>query len=270
MKIVEWRCILPMTVEQENGSERYANAHRTMDDTDEKGGIQREIFEQRQYHEKDALYTKLRYRYKKKIPTLLKWFLPSYITEVIEETYNQFPLKTSLYSINNKPEILKFSVTQIVSEFIGEDQVYDDDTYYTPEELKQRQIYYLDVLNYDSAKAKEFNIHNFECPEINLQKLPGPAKCDKNKVPEWTKKYKGPMCMVRKIIRIQISLFGISRIGEDLISGTFLPGLYSDMHKGQIFWAKEWAKLSLDDITKYEGEIYAKILDILTKNGCLE
>lgn len=269
MKIVEWRVILPMTVEQFKRSEKYSIARRTLDDADEKGGVERVMTDVRQWNGREACYTKLFYRYKKRIPTFMKLVIPNNFTELIEEVYDQFPVKTSVFSIQDRPKTLDMTVTTHVSEYTGENQIFDDTDVYSQEEIAHREIYYLDVVNTKSAKSDDYKIDGFECPEANIGKLTANGRADKNKVPEWTKNYNGPMCIARKIIRVKVSIFGLSSLAEELVSHTLLPGLYADLHKGMIYWSKSWNAMNFQQILAYETDIANRIKNMLIENHCI-
>lgn len=269
MKIVEWRVILPLTLDQYRRAEKYSIARRTLDDADQNGGLERVVSDQREWQGEQANYTKLFYRYKKRILTFMRVVLPNNFTDLIEEVYDQFPKKTSVFSILNRPDTLKMTVTTHVLEYQGVDQVFDDTEVYSQEEIQNREIFYLDIVNWSSAKSNDYKIDGFECPEANISKLTATGKPDKHIIPDWVKSYNGPMVIARKVVRCKVSIFGLSSLAEDLVTNKLLSGLYSDLHKSMVFWAKDWNNLNFNDVLKYDSEIAAKVNQMLIENHCI-
>lgn len=266
MKILEWRIVMPMTVEQYQIAQIYAVAKKTLDDSNDKEGIQRTSFESCKYNDKDAIHSTYLYNFANKLPAALRWVIPNNYQTLCEECYDQFPNQQSTFNLKDNNDTLKMTITTRVSEFKNnlENLDEDDAELYTADELSQRVVRYIDILNWPTS-SEDRKLSEFECEKANIEKLPVSGTNVKDALPEWVKEYKGPMVIARKIIKINIDLFAIAGATEEFISHEFMPNIYADSHQFMVKTAENWCDMDLKGAREYESKCYDKVKTMLVK-----
>ena len=123
----------------------------------------------------------------------------------------------------------------------------------TDEELKQRIIYYIDIVDGDpQPNNPQYVMEGFSCPEaeINSPLTGKTGSYSSEKVPEWTKNYNGDMVCCIKVLRFQFKWWGLQKAVEELVTKTFYPKLFTESHRKLISTAKEWFPMTNEDILK--------------------
>ncbi|EAY17157.1 Phosphatidylinositol transfer protein [Trichomonas vaginalis G3] len=264
MRIIEWRVIVPMTVQQYQIAQIYAVAKKTLEDSNDKEGIERTSSEMRKYNEKDALYSQYIYSFANKLPSALRWVLPNTLSTLVEDCYDQFPYQHSHFVLKDNEKTLNMTVTTVVSEFQNNEEnlIKNDAELYTKEELAKREIHYIDIVNWPTEE-EGVKVGEFECPQANIEKLPKATVNNKDTLPEWVKEYKGPMVIARKIIRINIDIFAIGGPTEEFIGKQFMPNIYANSHQRMVLTAPSWFDIDLKKAREYESDCYQKVQNML-------
>ncbi|EAY21809.1 Phosphatidylinositol transfer protein [Trichomonas vaginalis G3] len=256
MKIYEYRVILPTNVPQYQIGNLYMCAQRTRET--QGGGEGIEILKNEPYQEGEekGQYTHKVMHFKSKVPGAIRWAIPDKYLHIDEKSHNSYPHFHTLYEQKGMGKDFYLLVESQHMVYDREKGVPDNALNLTPEELKQRQIFYLDIVNSKPKPEKpEWDMHNFECPEAKISKLSTPKNtCDETKPPEWTLTYEGDMIVAVKIVKFKFKWFGIQSAVESFAMGKF-HDVFLDSHRAMFSWAAQWFPMDMPAIRKLEQEV---------------
>ena len=123
MKIIRWAIIMPISENKFEAAEDYTVAKRTLEDCNEKGGIELQSREEMPTNGKRVYTTKKMYRCRDKIPSAIKWALPDGITSLVEEMTSSFPERVYEYYIPGHENMLHMKLTSVTKPYHYGDQV---------------------------------------------------------------------------------------------------------------------------------------------------
>lgn len=257
MKIIRWAIIMPVSQNQFESAEDYTVARRTLEDCNEKGGIELKNREETTFKGMKAYKTTKMYRIRDRIPAVIKWALPNGITCLVEEMTSSFPERVYEYSIPGHENILHMKLESETKPYHYGDRI-EDGGY---------DLLYLDVLNWD-GKNKETSIEGFECKDAGIEKLPMASKLHKKHIPEWVKTYHGELTITYKTLQAEVNIFGASSTIEGLLTSSIMPNIFADTHKEMIRSANEWCKMNTESVANYENRVYSRVNSELRRNNC--
>lgn len=290
MKILEFRVLIPVSLEKFQVAKRFINLKYVKDLGGNGEGIELIKNEEPFENEKEKGYlTEKVYHIKSKIPSFIRWAVPNKYLHFYETSYNAFPHTTTINSIPALGDDFILSVeSQHMDASVNRNKENGENEIVIPDnvldlndsELKQRQIYYIDILNgpatsnvesfgeADEKDAKNKNsdakssIRNFICPEIGINEPLGnfdpTTDYHPDQIPAWAKKYNGEMTLIVKVVRFQLKWFGLQSAVEKIVSTTFYPKLFTDVHRKIILTGSQWKSLTCEDIMKEEEKVKAE------------
>ena len=256
MRIIEYRVILPTNVTQYQIANLYLCAQRTRETAGNGEGLEILKNEPYQKGEEKGQFTHKVMHFKSKVPAAIRWAIPDKYLHVHELSHNSYPHFHTEYQ---QPGMGKDFYLLVESEHIpytSEQGVPDNVLNLTPEELKIREICYIDIVNSKpKPEKKEWDMHNFECPAAHIEKLQTPKNtCDESKPPEWTTHYKGTMIVAVKIVKFKFKWFGIQTAVENFSKSIF-HDVFLDSHRAMFYWAANWYPMNMEDIRKLEHQV---------------
>ena len=259
MKIVEFRIIVPFTMEQTKISSRYANARKSKEET--KGGDGVEILETGEFEEegRKGVSAHRVYHIKSHVPSALRWALPEKYAHVHEHYKNCFPHYDNYFEIPEMGEDMILKNESRIIPYTHETILPENIMGLNDEELKKRKIVYLDMLNGPSGSFGDYDTHGVSCPEAGIMELHAKNnKCDETKIPQWTEDYTGTMTCIIKVVKFRFKWFGLQSMVEKIV-----PGVFHDMflatHRAMIVWAKDWYFMDEQAVTEYENSIKSEV-----------
>ena len=259
MRITEYRVILPTNVTQYQIANLYMCAQRTRETT--KGGEGIEIIKNEPYEEGEekGQYTHKIMHFKSKVPAAIRWAIPDKYLHIHEKSHNSYPHFHTYYEQPGMGDDFYLLVESQHIPYTTEQGVPDNALGLTEEELKMRQIVYIDIVNSKPKPEKpEWDMHGFKCPEAQVDELLTPKNiCDETKPPEWTTNYKGTMICAVKIVKFKFKWFGIQTAVEKFAMGIF-HDVFLDSHRAMFQWAAQWYPMTIQDIRKLEDEVLAE------------
>ncbi|KAH0794457.1 Phosphatidylinositol transfer protein [Histomonas meleagridis] len=257
MKIIEFRVIVPTNVEKYEIGNRYMNYLYIID---EKGGgegieiLNNEPFENE--HEKGR-YTYKIYHIKSKIPAAFRWAVPDKYLHFHEKSWNAFPHYFTQYSVPGMGKDFVLSIESQHINYTNGMEIPDNIIGLSKEELKERKIVYLDVINGPVEPDKpEFDMHGFVCPEANINTpINSNDKYDEKQIPPWVTRYDGPMTMCIKVVKFHFKWWGLQTAVEKFVMNSTYPGLFTNSHRKLMASMKDWYNMTMDQIIALEEKV---------------
>lgn len=287
MKILEFRVLIPINLLKFQVAKRFINLKYVKDLGGDGEGIQLIKNEEPFENEKEKGYlTEKIYHVKSKIPSFIRWVVPDKYLHFYETSYNAFPHTTTintipalgedfLLSVESQHMDAKFTFNKEKGE--NEFTIPDNSLNLNDTELKERKIYYIDILNgpatsnvesFGEENEKDVKnknpgakdvIKNFVCPEIGIKEPLGnfdtTNEYHPDQIPAWAKKYNGEMALIVKVVRFHLKWFGLQSAAEKIVSNTFYPKLFTDVHRKIILTGPQWKSLTMEDIMKEEEKV---------------
>lgn len=190
---------------------------------------------------------------KSKIPAIIRWAIPDKYLHIHERAYDAFPHYLTEYEMPGMGEDFILSTDTKHYEYNHETEIPENASGLTDEEIKKREVVYLDILN-GPTEDKSFCIKGFSYPPCGIEELSSNDKPDDSKPPGWIKNYKGPMTLIVKTVKFHFKWTGVQTAVEKFVLNSIMPSTFMDNHRAMVKWAPDWEKLTLEDVTKMEQE----------------
>jgi hypothetical protein len=256
MKIVELRLLLPLELTQYDSAGMYMVARRAVEESDGKGeGIEFIKTEPYETPEESGLFSHKIYHYRSRFPRWIRWALPTSCTDFHEKSWTAFPHGKCVYFIAALGSRFDLGIDSWYWPYSHEDGIPENPGHLNAEELMIRQIVYVDIISsLPKPDRPDWNLAGYECPAAGIAKLPVPTRpYDPNKLPEWTEGYPGKMMLCVKVIKGNISIWGLQGRLEKFLCLEVLPSILLASARGIVGWAHEWSKMTRAEIEAYSA-----------------
>lgn len=253
MKIIEYRIFVPMKLQMCEAASDYSITRQMKEFTSDGDGF--EIVETKNYIENGQQnhYVYRILHCQNKIPSAVRWLVPEKYAHLHEYNTSAFPRYEGKFLIPAMGDDFLLQTLTNHIEYEKGKEIPDNTNNLTDDEMKQREIYYLDILDGPISKKKDLDLHGFTCPEIDMTELVSSNKTSNDKeIPSWVYNYTGKMTLIIKTVRINFKFYGAQSLVEKLIGNTWYQ-VFLDSHRSMIKWAPEWSKLTKDQIYKLEN-----------------
>ena len=254
MRIVEFRIFVPIGYDKAPIASRYCVFKRSQEK--EKNGKLFEVIESKPI-EKDGVkgfYSKRLIHIKTRIPQFIKWVVPDKYDEVYEENTNLYPYVKGQFNVPGMGEDMTLITESQHFEVKEGFQIPENPINFNEEELAQREVIYLDIIDSPPPSNKSFDIDGFEFKEAGVT-LPTPTrKYDENKPPAWIKSYKGPLTLFVKAVRFNFRWKGIQKLVESHVIEHGFHNTFVDSHRYMVRLYPEWYNKTLEEVIKEHEE----------------
>ena len=258
MKILEFRILVPMVPEKYKIGSRYVINNYVKDTQTNGEGIEIVKCEPYQKDNESGIYTYKIFHMKSKVPQFIRWAIPDKYLHIHEESYNGFPHLYTTEFVPGCGDSLILSIETQHFEYKKGTEIPDNSVNLSDEELKQREIIYIDVLNGESSFSNipEEKIEGFVFPEAGIDKpLSSPPGYDKTQLPKWIDNYDGPLMCCVKVVRFEFKWFGLQTAVEAYVSDIFYPKLFTETHRRIVGTMKSWYNLTWEDVRNEEDRL---------------
>ena len=257
MRIIEFRVFLPFNQHQAHVAGRYANARRAKEHTNKGDGV--EVLEMGEIEEngKVGLQAHRIYHIKTHVPSAIRWAIPDKYGHVHEHYKSVYNHTDTSFVIPEMGDDMILKNESWIIDYKQGDEIPDNLFNYTPEELKLRQICYLDMLNGPSGSFGNFDCHGLSFPEYGIYEMTADNKeCNEKEIPQWVKNYKGPniVCIV-KSVKFHFKWWGVQSMLENYVLNTIFHDMFLGTHRAMVVWASEWAPMTEEQLIEYEKNI---------------
>ena len=253
MKIFEFRIILPTRLDKYTVGHRYMNLAYVKSESGGGEGIELVQNETFKNEKEEGRFTYKIFHIKSKIPAFIRWAVPDKYLHFHEKSWNAFPHTTTVDFIPALGDDFILKVESQHIEYKKGMEFPENALNLTDEELSQRNIWYLDIVDGDPpANESKHPMEGFVCPEAGINTpLTGKAgSFDHNNIPEWTKNYDGDMICCIKVLRFHFKWWGLQKAVEELVTKTVYPKIFTESHRKLVSTAKEWFPLTNEDMLK--------------------
>ena len=255
MKIVEFRIIVPLSLENCDHSSDYACFKRSAEAKGESDSEGMEFVEAYDYEENGVKghFTHKVMHLKSKVPAVIRWVVPDKYLHIKELSHSAFPHYLTEYEMPGMGKDFVLSTDTKHYDYKPDGKIPNNSANLTPAELKQREIRYLDILNgpiYD----KSLNLKGFSYPEANIEQMQSDQKANEKNPPGWTLNYNGPMTCIIKTVKFHFKWRGIQSAVEAFVLNSVFPEVFMDNHRAMVKWAPEWSKISREELLRMEQE----------------
>lgn len=258
MRIVEYRIVLPTNLPKYKIGSRYMVNDYVKSTQSNGEGIEIVKCEPYTKENESGMYTYKILHFKSKIPKFIRWAVPDKYLHFHEESYNGFPHLYTKEFVPGLGDDFQLSIETQHSDYKKGDEFPENLVNLNEEELKIREIYYIDILNgQPQSENPDEQICNFTCPEAGITKpITEPEKFfDQHSLPKWLDSYDGELMIAVKVVRFNFKWFGLQTAVEKLACDTFYPKLFTDSHRKVIGKMKYWYNMTWEDIRREEDEI---------------
>ena len=242
-----------MELPQCRTASKYSVNKRTREETG--GGEGFEIIESGEFEEDGSTgrYVHRVLHFKSRVPASLRWMVPDKYSHIHEHNRNAFPHYVATFRIPAMGERMILDTETRHFPYKFGDQIPENPMNMNPDELKIRQIYYLDILNGPAPEKKKYDIHGYSCPAANIQELQGPTgKSNDQEIPEWVQHYQGTITLIIKTVKFKLKKPGAQTIVEKYVTKSVFYHVYLDTHRAMLIDAPEWVNFTEDDIKAME------------------
>jgi hypothetical protein len=216
--------------------------------------------------------TKKIYHLKSKIPKWIRWTIPDKYLHIYETCYRLYPVTRTIF---NLPGMEEYFLCELHSNYLHYDPSVDfpdNATNLNEDELKQRVIQYLDIVNGNPpAVNPEWDLHNFCCPEAGIvTSLVSPMnEKDNSKPPEWTHHYQGDLMVCVKTVKLIFKWKGLQTAVESYCVNIAFPEFIVEFQRKLLKQINEWFNLTMEEIKRLEMDLQKEQKKINFKNNSL-
>ena len=258
-RIVEYRIIMPLTLEQYAMGKTYMVNKLTREEKGEVGeGV--EIMYSERYpgpNGENFQKTYKIYHFKSRVPAAVRWAIPDKYLHFHEQSINEWPHTVTTNTIPGMGKDFRLICESVHIPYARGEQVPDNPANLPEEQLKKREIVYIDIIGKEvKPNPKEVDLRAFTCPELGINEpiKQDVKKCSPKALPKWVETYEGPMMCVVKICKFHFKWFGLQGLANKIVFKNFYPDLFTNTHRKLMVWAKEWATMTFEQILEYERE----------------
>lgn len=245
---------MPMKLEMCKTASNYSVTRQMKEYTG--GGDGFEIIETKNYVE-NGLQGHYAYRIfhcKNKLPSAIRWFVPEKYAHIHEHDKSAFPHYQCEYVIPTMGDNFILNTETNHIEYEKGKEIPNNLNNWNEDELKEREVYYLDILDGPETKGNDYDLHGFSCPEIGMNELIGcPNGSDDSKIPSWVNNYDGPITLIIKTVRFNFKWYGAQTLVEKFAGNTWYQ-IYLNSHRAMVKWAPKWYNLSDEEIFTLENK----------------
>lgn len=245
---------MPMKLEMCRTASNYSVTRQMTEYTG--GGDGFEIVETKNYVE-NGLQGHYAYRIfhcKNKLPSAIRWFVPEKYAHIHEHDKSIFPHYECKYIIPAMGDNFILQTETNHYEYEKGKEIPNNLNKWTEDELKEREVFYLDILDGPMSKDNKLDLHGFSCPEIDMKELiSSNNKSDDKEIPGWVNNYDGPMTLIVKTVKFNFQWYGAQTLVEKFVGSTWYQ-VYLDSHRSMVKWAPNWCNLSDDEISTLEND----------------
>lgn len=254
MKIIEYRIFVPFRWNQCRIASAYSVNRRTKEFSGDGDGF--EILSTEDYVEdgNPGHYVERLLHCKKKVPRSISWTIPEKYAHIHEHDKSIFPHYECKYIIPAMGDNFILQTETNHFEYEKGKEIPNNLNNWTEDELKGREVFYLDILDGPMSKDNKLDLHGFSCPEIGMKELISSSnKSNDNEIPSWVNNYDGPITLIVKTVKFNFQWYGAQTLVEKFVGSTWYQ-VYLDSHRSMVKWAPNWCNLSDDEISTLEND----------------
>lgn len=240
---------MPLTVEEYQVGQLYSVAEVSKNETGGGEGI--EVLKNEPFTNYPLLggkYSAGQYTYKiyhlaSKVPAFIRLLAPKGSLEVHEEAWNAYPYCRTV--ITNPGYMKENFMICIESLHVGDAGDQNNPHELSPEQLKQREIFYIDIAN-DPVAPADYKESEDPTKFKSVKTGRGPL------VGDW-KKTVQPIMTCYKLVTCEFRWFGLqSRIENFILKSE--RRLFTIFHRQVVCWLDSWYGLTMQDIREIEDK----------------
>ena len=249
MRIIEYRIIVPLSIEQCRLGCQYMCAKYQAELSKEGQGY--EVFENRTEAD-GSQFTHKALHFINKAPAALRWALPAKWCVVQEESIDNFPHYVTRYYSKEIARETAGDVTETTHMPYTHGMTIPENTFgLNNSELKKREVLYLDVLNGPKSED-DLDLHHFSFADGGVSEMTANHSGNENAIPEWVATYPGPMTLIVKVAKMHFNMWGLQKLAETYCMNNFYTPAYRDMHRYMIKHINEWHNMKDEDVRAVE------------------
>lgn len=265
MRIIEYRVIVPVSIEQYPKADTYMCNHRMEIGASEGECV--ELIDNNSYvgDEGPVFFASRVYHCKNRVPKFLQWLVPEYICDFQEDSWTYYPKCKSKYIVPFLGDKFNVSINTHQYKFTTVEEIPENGAGLTDEELAIREIKYVDILLKEPVpEKKEWDLDGFSYEEANIHKLEtyDSTNFDDTKPPKWTKDYKGEMTVAIKVMKADIPIWGVQTMAEKLVVENMAISTFLDSARALVGWAPKWHPMTMKEVEKMNVDVGMAINEI--------
>lgn len=269
MRIIEYRIILPISIEQYPKADTFMFNHRMEIGASEGECV--ELADSKSYvgEEGPVFYASRIYHCKNRVPKFLQWLVPDSICAFREDSWTYYPKCKGKFIVDFLGDKFNVNIKTHQYKFTSVEEIPENGSELTDEELAIREIKYVDILLNDPVpEKKEWDLNGFSYEDANIHELKtyDATGFDDTKPPKWIENYKGEMTIVTKVIIADIPIWGVQTMAEKLIVENMALSTFIDSARATVGWAPYWHQMSMEEVEKMNEDVGKAINEIYNNN----
>merc|ERR1712166_591005 len=246
MKVLEYRIVMPLTLEEYQRGHLYSVCKSSRLETGAGEGFEFLANEPYEDHRGRGTFTHKIIHLHSRLPRWVTLLLPSDALTFEEKCWNQFPYVRTEYSCAYFGEKLQFYVESIhLADNGSTENVHNIDGRL----LQKRKVDFIDIAH--DLKKKSY--------ESRIEKLgPDPAEFGSEVAnrgplaPDWIEHTQPVMCAY-KLAVVDVDIFGFQKRVEKLVQKQALRTEFYKAHRKLFCWMDEWYPMSMQQVREYEA-----------------
>ena len=254
MRIIEFRIIVPLSIEQCHHASNYSCFKFSSEAKGESENEGMEFVEFSDYEDENGEKGRFSHKImhlKSRVPYIIRWAIPDKYLHVSELSHDAFPHTKTEYKMPGVGDDCYLTLESFHYKYEKPEDIPENCAKLTDEELAIREIRYLDILD-GPVYDKTVTLTDFECPEAGISKLVSDKKPNEKEIPGWVKNYKGAMTCCIKTVKFNFQWWGLQTAAEAFVLNSIVPMVLIDNHRGMVKWAPDWAKITPEQLRQME------------------
>ena len=260
MLIIEYRIFVPFRWDQCRIASAYSVNRRTKEETGNGDGF--EIISHHDFEEdgNPGHYVERVLHFKKQVPKVVAWAIPEKYAHLHEDNSNAFPHTVTTFQIPGLGDCMLLHTETRHFKYEKGMQIPENIHKLSNDELKQREVFYLDLLNGPASKKSEFDLHGFSCKAAGIKEMVAAKKNVNDKeIPEWVDNYDGDITCIVKLVKFKFEWKGLQSFVENYVARKIFYTVYLDSHRAMVKWSPIWTEMTIDEVFEFERKIQKEL-----------
>lgn len=256
MIIIEYRIVMPLTVEEYQIGQLFGVAEMSKNETHGGEGIEILINEPYVDNNSAGQYTQKIYHLSSRVPGWIRLLAPSSALKIDEKAWNAYPYCKTV--MTNQFMEDKFSL--IVETRHAADRGTQENIHNLPPDLlAKRHVEYIDIVK-DPVEPKDYSESTDPSKYKSVKTNRGLLK------PDWREKVAEPVMCCYKLITVEFKLMGVQSRVENFIQKTSRYQMLK-LHRQIFCWLDNYADLTLAQIREIEEQTKRELAEKFSKDS---
>lgn len=254
MLIIEYRIVMPLTVQEYQIGQLYGVAEMSKNETHGGEGIEILINEPYTDNTSSGQYTHKVYHLSSRVPSWIRLLSPASALNIDEKAWNAYPYCKTV--MTNQFMADKFSLI-VETRHAADSGTQENIHNLPPDLLAKRQVEYIDIVK-DPVEAKDYN------EKTDPSKYKSTKTTRGMLAPNWREKPMEQVMCCYKLITVEFKVLGVQSRVESFIQKTSRYQMLK-LHRQIFCWLDNFVDLTLEQIREIEEQTKRELSEKFSK-----